>query len=502
MGLRGLLEQRERILDEQRSKALLPTDTDMLRTKIAREIEAPYKLRIEALTQDVEKLEEKQREVERENKLLKGELEDREARWSKEMSDLRTKHQGEVKSLTNELHLLREQLDEVKDKELIRTLRREVEEYKRRSLDAQRDAGDLRRQRDELKLQRTTIAIEHAKQIDQVKTHEVKALNDLEDQKLELQKVKEELKGELQASSELRQQVQQLIVNNSSLKEKLRESELEFSQYLAHYGNVEEQLKVKEASLNEYSRKIKEEHKEQTIHDRQEKTKLQQEIERLGKELIQYRDGRRQEYQDMASKYETTLHERNAFQDECKASRKRLADLQCSFENLKQNYVRMFDAKDKLEKEVNRCQERYRSLLNKENELATAKTHLEFSVKAIEGNCQQLNNEKISWDTERMQLQRQIAELTQKLEGETKRTKEEVLRYKRKASDYKGKVKEANMKLQQMAAKLSRIQTDTFVSTRAAPEVIARPTIVEPLDDVGQLESEINATLSRHKGGS
>ena len=55
--LRGLLEQREKILDEQRSKALLPTDTDMLRAKIAREIEAPYKQKLDGMNQEVDKLE-------------------------------------------------------------------------------------------------------------------------------------------------------------------------------------------------------------------------------------------------------------------------------------------------------------------------------------------------------------------------------------------------------------------------------------------------------------
>ena len=55
--LRGLLEQREKILDEQRSKALLPTDTDMLRAKIAREVEAPYKQKVDTLQQEIEKLE-------------------------------------------------------------------------------------------------------------------------------------------------------------------------------------------------------------------------------------------------------------------------------------------------------------------------------------------------------------------------------------------------------------------------------------------------------------
>jgi len=500
--LRGLLEQRERILDEQRTKALLPTDTDMLRAKVAKEIEAPYKLRIESLTQTVDQLKTDIRESQKSNKLIKKQLEGENINYTKQISDLRLKHQEQIRGLTDELKLLKDQLDEVKDKEVIRRLKREVEEYKRRALDTQRDAGDLKKQRDDLRLQQTNIAIEHAKQMDQVKTQELNALNDLEDQKLELLKTKEELKSEIQVSNELRQQVQQLTMNNNSLKEKLRESELEFNQYYAHYNAIEEQLKEKETALDEYSKKVKDEHKGQTLYDRQEKTKLQQEVERLGKELAQYKEERKLEYQKIMSKYEAAIKERNNFQEECKANRKRLTDLQGSYENLKQNYVKAFDAKDKFEKELNRYQERFRGILNKENELATAKTHLELSVQAIEGNRKKLNDEKINWEAERMQLQRQITELTQKLEQETRRTRDEILKHKQKASEYKGKVKEANMKLQQMATRLSRVQVEKITS--AGPEIIVRPTIVEPLEPVGdikQLESDINATLSKHRTG-
>lgn len=498
--LRGLLEQREKILDEQRSKALLPTDTDMLRAKIAREIEAPYRQKMENLTQEIDRVESELSEVRRSNILLKSEMEANNANHSKYVADLKQKYQSQISDLMSEVQVLNEHLDDEKDKELIRTVKREAEEYKRKALELQRELGELRRQRDDLKLEKNTISIDHTKQIEQMKMRERKALSELEDQQLEMQKVKEELKAEMQSVSEMREQVLQLSGNNNSLKDKLHEAELNSNQYLTQFQALEDELKERENAVEAYARSLQDTQKEKTLYEREEKARLQKDVERLERELVQCKERRTAEYQELSSKYEAAAREKSILQEDYKMTRKRLADIQASFEGLKQNHIKALDARDKMEKELGRGQEKYRSLLNKEHELATDKTHLEFSIKVMEGNCKKLEEEKRSWELERGQLQRQIAELSQRLEQEAKKTQDELVTYKRKASEYKGKVREANIKLQQMAAKLSRLQVESFVP---APEIVVRQTPLEPLEgvnDINLLESEIAATLSRHKG--
>jgi len=498
--LRGLLEQREKILDEQRSKALLPTDTDMLRAKIAREIEAPYRQRVDNLTQEIDRIETELSEARRANILLKSEMEANNMNHNKYVADLKQKYQGQISDLMSEVQVLNEHLDDTNDKELLRTIKREAEEYKRKALEIQRELGELRRQRDDLKLEKNTVSIDHAKQIEQMKMRERKALNDLEDQQLELQKIKEELKSEMRTVNEMREQIQQLTMNNKSLKEKLHEAELNSNQYLTQFQTLDEELKERENALEAYARSLQDNQKDKTLYEREEKARLQKEVERLEKELLQCKEKKMAEYHELSSKYEAVAREKNILQEDYKMARKRLTDLQSSFEGVKQNYMKTLDARDKLEKEVGRGQEKYRSLLNKEHELTTDKAHLEFSIKVVEGNFRKLEDEKRSWELERGQLQRQIAELSQRLEQETKRTQEELLVYKRKASDYKGKVREANIKLQQMATKLSRLQVESFAP---APEILVKPTALEPLNavtDIKQLETEIAQTLHRHKG--
>ena len=54
--LKNMLEQRQRILDEQQAKSLTPMDTDLFRTKITREIQAPFRVKIEEQKGENDKL--------------------------------------------------------------------------------------------------------------------------------------------------------------------------------------------------------------------------------------------------------------------------------------------------------------------------------------------------------------------------------------------------------------------------------------------------------------
>jgi len=508
--LRGLLEQREKVLDEQRSKALLPTDTDMLRAKIAREIEAPYKQKVESLNQDIDRLETDLSELKRTNALLKSENDAKDHDYTKQISDMKQKYQAQIADLMAELQTVHEKLDDTKDKELIRTMKREVEEYKRKALDALKETAELRKQRDELRLEKSTLTIEHAKQLEEARNAERRAREEIDDAHSKMQKIEEELTKELQSGVEKGEQIQQLSTANNSLKDKLQECELELSQVRAQYQTMETRVKEREDQVEAYARKLQDEEKERAILERDEKAKLQKEIEKAEKSLSESEESRKAEVKDLTDRLNSSEREKHVIAEECKMLRRKLADLQGSFENIKLQHIKALDARDKLENELSKVQDRYRSLLTKEQELATAKEHLEFSIKSIEEEYHKISEEKKHWNSERTQLQAQIAELTQKLEGTTKKVATDAKVWKEKAAEYKSKVRQANLKLQQMATKLARLQAESFVGGeyRVSPQEnilpCTQPAVVEPLQpeiihDVKQLENEIEETLDKHK---
>ncbi len=503
--LRGLLEQREKILDEQRTKALLPTDTDMLRAKIAREIEAPYKQKVDGMTQEMDKLESEMSDLRRQNVLLKSELDANNAEHERQLQDLKQRNKAQVSDLMAELQLLHERVDDTKDKEAIRLLKREVEEHKRKAMDSMKEVAELRKQRDELKLERSGLLIEQAKQLDQARLGERRAREEAEELTSKIQKAEEELTKELQAGVEKGEQIQQLNAAISSMKEKMQECDAELGQCRAQCDAAEGRAREREEAANAILRKAQDEDKEKYLSQREKKGKLQQELERLEAGLAGSEQARKEEVSTLEQRLEASEKERRVLGEQYNMLRKKLSDLQTGYENLKLNHIKALDTRDKLEDEIKKIQERHRNLLTKEQELATAKDHLEFSMKAMDEECRKLSDEKKQWSVERSELQAQLADLTQRLEGATKRTAEEVKKYKEKASEYKRKVRQANLKLQQMATKLAKVHVEVLSAPmpefRQPMEVPRAEPVYEAAratPDVRQLESDVADTIARH----
>jgi hypothetical protein len=65
---------------------------------------------------------------------------------------LKERHKSEVEDLIEENHNFQLKVDESKDRDLARQLRRDLEEYKRRCGDLQSETNELRKERDQIKL--------------------------------------------------------------------------------------------------------------------------------------------------------------------------------------------------------------------------------------------------------------------------------------------------------------------------------------------------------------
>jgi len=58
-------------------------------------------------------------------------------------------------------------VDDKRDRELIRQLRRELDEAKRRANEALSEASELRKERDQLKMERNEVMIQHAREVEE-----------------------------------------------------------------------------------------------------------------------------------------------------------------------------------------------------------------------------------------------------------------------------------------------------------------------------------------------
>ena len=85
---------------------------------------------------------------------MKAQIESVKSESEKEIKDLKDKHRQELQEVTLENQALLAKAEDRRDRDLIRQLRRDVDENKRRCTELLSEAADLRKDRDTVKLDR------------------------------------------------------------------------------------------------------------------------------------------------------------------------------------------------------------------------------------------------------------------------------------------------------------------------------------------------------------
>lgn len=98
----------------------------------------------------------------------------------KEVQDIKDKFKGEIQELFLENQTLQQRADDKRDRDLIRQLRRDLDESKRRAQDILQEANQIRRERDTLKLEKNEQFLENQREREEQKnkTREIQTEHD------------------------------------------------------------------------------------------------------------------------------------------------------------------------------------------------------------------------------------------------------------------------------------------------------------------------------------
>eukprot|EP00826_Nyctotherus_ovalis_P046815 TRINITY_DN5326_c0_g2_i3.p1 TRINITY_DN5326_c0_g2~~TRINITY_DN5326_c0_g2_i3.p1 ORF type:complete len:234 (-),score=59.56 TRINITY_DN5326_c0_g2_i3:72-773(-) len=208
----------------------------------------------------------------------------------------------------------------------------------------------------------------------------------------------------------------------------------------------------------------------------------------------------KEDLKELARMYDAVEYERNILREECKVLRARVSELQASFEQLKGNHIKALNERDELERHINNARAKHKVLNDHVNELLNEKRCLEASVGSIKSEYSKVKGEARNLDNQKQQLQKKVQELLDAI----KRKESENDLHKKTALTYKSKALEAK----RMAERLSRTQSEFFARRDLTPmESPARVEstlrsfrVADPysVSDVKQLESEIEATISKN----
>lgn len=109
---RRALEAKQRELDQIAQKMVLPIDTDILRMRVTKDIEARFRLEIETKTIELEKMTEAYYETKRQFEIVKTSMENQKYESEKIVQELRDKHKSELSEIYEENHSLQLRVEE------------------------------------------------------------------------------------------------------------------------------------------------------------------------------------------------------------------------------------------------------------------------------------------------------------------------------------------------------------------------------------------------------
>ena len=150
--MRRIIDLKQREMDQMAQKLALPIDTDILRMKIQKDLEARHRIEVEEKIGENEKLMDQFYEGKRQLDILRTQFEAQKYEHEKETNDVKDRYKAEISELMMENQALQARADDRRDRELIKQLRRDLDEAKRRAQDMVSEANEMRRERDTLKL--------------------------------------------------------------------------------------------------------------------------------------------------------------------------------------------------------------------------------------------------------------------------------------------------------------------------------------------------------------
>jgi hypothetical protein len=117
---RRALEGKQKELDQIASKMVLPIDTDILRMRVTKDIEARFRLELETKSLELDKMTEAYYETKRQLEIVKTSFDSHKYESEKLLTDLRDKQRNEVNELFEENHSLQLRVEESRDRDAVR----------------------------------------------------------------------------------------------------------------------------------------------------------------------------------------------------------------------------------------------------------------------------------------------------------------------------------------------------------------------------------------------
>ena len=146
-------------------------------------------------------------------------------------------------------------VDDQKDRDLVRQLRRDLEEYKRRGTESSSENNDLRKERDTLKIERNDLIITHAKEMEDERNNRRVINSENEKFKFKIKCLEDDLQKACLKAEKKVQEANALTSEKNSILGLLKEKEIMMDSMKRQVNELREELHIKEQEQDQYFRR-------------------------------------------------------------------------------------------------------------------------------------------------------------------------------------------------------------------------------------------------------
>jgi chromosome segregation ATPase len=310
------IEQKQKELEEVSAKIIPSVDNDMMRIKVINELEGPHRQALEAKQQETDRLQDQVYELKRIVEITNSKYDSIRFEAEKDIRDLKERHKYEVNDLMQEIQALQERLEDTRDKDIIRIMRRDLDEIKFRYDENETEMEELRREKERLREEKNDILIKLNKQVDIEKTEKRNYKSENDKLLIRVRQLENELSkfdnrhGDVQAEAQRFQQDNDRLHQDNENKQKIINS-LQNQIRDLEDGQLHAQTK-----LQEYISSAQLQGHERQISEKNRIASLQREIESYQKTIVDLENKYRTTNFQTTKDYEMAKQELVRFQDQ------------------------------------------------------------------------------------------------------------------------------------------------------------------------------------------
>ena len=395
-------------------------DTDILRMRVQKDLESKYRVEYESKCVEVERMTEAYYELKRQSEIYKTMIDNHRYETDKVLQEMREKHKRELDEVVEENRALLVRMEEGRDRDTVRQMRREVEEWKKRASDAGIENNQLRKERDALKLDRNDMLIKQAKDMEEERNSKRTLSTECDKLRFKLKCMEEDLlKAGLKAEKKA-QEANAFSNEKTSLLSLLKEKEILLDSMKRQLNESREDLHQRDQQSDSVNRRQVEDDRDKSVWQRKEMSKLQKEMEVLEQNYMEMEQQKKQQAVLMQEEYEQLQKKHRVITEERAIYLQKVQELERELEDNRQTLDRKGDECALVEREYKKLQDKHRDTLASEYSLSTAKEHLETSMRVLQDDyqrvCSEYEQQTFLYKRERGELLQKVAELTRAYE--------------------------------------------------------------------------------------